>query len=114
MAELANLSHEEKVFLAGCIRAIITADGAFQTSELDDLDRIDRRLGFDDYEACLDEFEDKVDGEEAFMKEAGGVTNPEAQDIILGVAYELSLQNGVPDDSQVSLEKKLRRLWRRA
>ena len=40
MAELANLSHDEKVFLAGCIRTIILADGALQSSELDDVDRI--------------------------------------------------------------------------
>ena len=45
MTELGNLSHEEKVFLAGCIRSIILADGTLQPSELDDADRIYKRSG---------------------------------------------------------------------
>jgi hypothetical protein len=111
LAELGQLNHEEKVFLAGCIRAIILAEGTLESSELDDLDKIYRRLGFHDYEACLDEFEENIKGEEAFLKEAERVTSPAAQDVILGVAYELSLQNGVPDAAQESIEKKLRAIW---
>jgi hypothetical protein len=113
MAELVHLNHEDKVFLAGCIRAIILADGTLETPELDDLDKIHRRLGFHDYEACLDEFEAKFKDEAAFLKEAERITNPAAQDVILGVAYELSLQRGVPDESQMSIENKLRAVWNR-
>ena len=69
--------------------------GMSEKPELDDLAQ-DRRLGFYDYEACLEEFEGAIKGEKAFLKEAARVTSP--------VAYELSLQNGVP-------EKKLRAIW---
>ena len=100
MTELGGLNHRGKVFLAGCIRAIILAEGTLQSSELDDLDKIYRRLGFHDYEACLEEFEGAIKGEEAFLKEAAEVTSPAAQDVILQVAYELSLQNRVPDAAQ--------------
>ena len=32
---------------------------------------------------------------------------------MLGIAYELSLQNGVPNASQESIEKKLRTTWKK-
>lgn len=111
MEELGNLDHEERVFLAGCIRTIILADGTLQPSELDDLDRIQRRLGFQDYEACLDGFEEKFKDEADFLKEAKRVTNPEAQEVILRVAYELSLQSGFRDAAQEGIERKLRDIW---
>jgi hypothetical protein len=114
MTELKDLKHADKVFLAGCIRSIILADGNFPTaSELADLDKIYRSLGLHDYEACLEDFEGRIDDEEDFMKAAKRVKSPEAQDAILGVAYELTLQNGVPNAAQLGIEKKLRALWKK-
>lgn len=112
MADLGELTHEDKVFLAGCIQAIMLADGNYPSApELADLDKIYKRLGFDDYESCLEDFDGKIDDEEAFLQAAKRVANPAAQDVILRVAYELSLQNGAPNDSQESMEKKLRAIW---
>jgi len=111
MAELAHLSHAEKVFLAGCIRAVMLADGSIQEAELKDLDRIYRKLEFHDYEQCLDEFEEKAPDEDGFMKEAAGITDPAAQDLILKTIYELTVQNGAPEDAQEGIFMKLTRLW---
>ncbi len=114
MSDLEKLNHEERVFLAGCIRAIILADGTFRASELDDLDSIYRRLGFDDYEACLEEFESRIKDEDGFWQEARRTDRTAARDVILQVAYELTLQNGVPDPSQENIEQKLRALWKKS
>jgi hypothetical protein len=94
MTELGNPNHEQKVFLAGCPRAIILADGALNPSELDDLERIYNRLGFNDYDACLDESEGRIKDEGAFLREAERIADPAAQDATIGVAYEQSLRNG--------------------
>jgi len=111
MTELARMSHEEKVFFAGCIRAVMLADGSIQEAEVKDLDKIYRRLEFHDYEECLDEFEKKAPDEDAFMKEAAKITNPAAQNLILRTLYELNVQNGVPEDAQEGIFMKLSRLW---
>ncbi len=111
MPELPQLSHEEKVFFAGCIRAVMLADGGIQEAELTDLDRIYQNLDFQDYEQCLDEFEEKSPDEAAFLKEAAKIANPEAQRLILSTLYELTVQNGAPEDAQEGIFMKLTRLW---
>ncbi len=113
MSELEKLKHDARVLLAGCIRAMILAGGPFQRSELDDLDRIYRRLGFHDYGACLEEFENKIKDEDDFLREAGRIRSTAAQDVILEVMYELSLQNGAPDSSQENVEQRLRAVWKK-
>ncbi len=111
MEKLSHLNHEEKVFLAGCIRTVMLADGRVQDAELNDLDRIYRTLDFSDYDECLDEFEEKIHDEDAFMKEAVRIKNPEAQDLILSTVYELTVQNGAPEDEQEGLFMKLSKIW---
>ncbi len=111
MPELAHLSHEERVFLAGCIRAVILAAGSFQESELKDLDKIYRKLDFHDYEQCLDEFEEKYPDASSFEKAAAGIRRSTAQDLILKTVYDLTIQNGAPEDAQEGIFMKLSRLW---
>jgi hypothetical protein len=111
MSELGKLSREEKVFLAGCIKTVILAHGDIEQPELEDLDRIYRNLDFHDYEQRLSEFEQEVHDKEAFYAAAKKIDNPAAQDIILRVAYELSLQSGIPGDSQENIFENLSKLW---
>lgn len=111
MQKLSHLNHDEKVFLAGCMRTVMLADGSMQDAELNDLDRIYRTLDFGDYDECLGEFEEKIKDEDAFMNEAVNIKNPEAQDLILSTVYELTVQNGAPEDEQEGLFMKLSRLW---
>ncbi len=112
MEALHSLTHPEKVFLAGAIRATIVGDGSIEGAELDDLDQIYKRLEFHDYEQCLDEFEQEVPDEEAFYEAARAVTRPEAQDVILDVVYDLSVHSGAPEGPQERVFDRLNRIWR--
>ncbi len=114
MTSIALLSHSDKVFFAGCIRAVILADGSIQDAELKDLDKIYRKLDFHDYEECLDEFEKTLPDEETFMRAAAEITNPAAQDLILKAVYDLTIQNGAPEDSQEGIFLKLSKLWQKS
>jgi hypothetical protein len=114
MTELSRLSHEEKVFLAGCIRAVVLADGAMNDAELTDVGKISQRLDFTDYEQCLDEYEEMDLDEEGFLREAGKITRPETQDLILNTVYELTMQNGAPSDEQEGVFKTLSGLWEKS
>jgi hypothetical protein len=113
MTDLKTMSHEEKVFLAGCIKTVIMAHGDIEAPELEDLERIYRRLDFHDYEQCLSEFEREIPDREAFYAAAKKIDNPAAQDVILSVAYELSMQSGIPDGpQQENIVENLSKLWR--
>ena len=111
MSELDRLSHSEKVLLAGSIRAVTIAGGISEEAELSDLDRITKSLHFQDFEECLDEFEQKYPDEDSFLKAAALVTNAGAQDLILKTVYDLSIQNGAPDEAQEGIFMTLSRLW---
>jgi len=111
MADLSQLSHAEKVLFAGCIQAVMLADGRPRDEEIKDFDRIYRKLSFQDYEECLNEFEQKIPDEPSLLKEAQQVRNPAAQDLILSTLYELTVQYGAPDDAEEALFRKLSRIW---
>ena len=111
MSDVRSLNHEEQVFLAGSIRDLILEDDAIPASELDDLDSLSRRLHFTGFEACLDEFEKGVDGEEAFTAAARKITRPKARKVILESLYELQLRKALPEDEHKGVFGKLSALW---
>jgi len=114
MSDLGQLSHAEKVLFAGCIRAVMFADGRPGEAELKDFDRIYRQLDFRDYEECLDESEQSLPDEPSLLKAAQQVRNPAAQDLILSTLYELTVQHGAPDETEEGLFRRLSALWEKA
>ncbi len=111
MPEVSSLSHDEKVFLAGCFKTFILADGNIDELELEDLDKLYSKLDFQDYEECLNEFEEKVPDKETFYTLANNITNPESQSIILKAIYELSLHSGIPTKKEEGLFQKPNGIW---
>jgi len=111
MTDVKNLTHEEKVFLAGSIRDLILEDETIAESELDDLDSLSRRIGFDDYEKYLDEFVEKIPDEQAFTTAARKIVRPEAQQVILETLYEIQLHKSLPESESSGVFGKLTALW---
>ncbi len=111
MADVSSLNHDEKVFLAGCIRSVMMADGSIENEELEDLDKILQNLKFKDYEECLVEFEESVEDEESFYEYARRIKDKKAQEIILSTIYELGLHEGVPDSEEETIFNNLSKIW---
>ena len=111
MLDVRKLERKERVFLAGCIKSMILADGRIEDEELLDVDKIVRTYHFDDYESSLLEFEHEVDREEDFESYARDIQRPEARDIILDVLNEVSVQDGYRDRDQDDLMGEIEKLW---
>jgi hypothetical protein len=111
MSELSKLTHPERVFLAGAIKATILGDGAIEESELEDFEAIYRNLDFTDYEDDLAEFERTVPDEAAFFQAARKIESPTARDLILKTVYDLMLQNGEPADAVEGIFMRLNAIW---
>lgn len=108
------MSRNDKVFLAGCIESMIMADGHIEETELDDLNQILDKIAFaEEYEDCLEEFNDEVADEETFWDKAKEVESRASQDIILEIIEELSLQDGFAGIDQDHLFHKLEQVWER-
>jgi hypothetical protein len=111
--DIGKLSNEKKMFLAGCIRNLILADGNIMDEELEDLDRLLPNLNFYDFDERLQEFEENVHDEETFWAEAAKIDDPETQDLILNVLDELSIMDGYRGQSEKQLIRDLHTLWKK-
>lgn len=111
MTDISFMSHDERVFLAGCIETIIVADSNIEENELENLDKTLKELNFEDFDDCLSEFESQIKDSETFFEKAETITKPEVKDIILKIIYEFLRANGIPEKSEESLFKRLSKLW---
>lgn len=112
MADLSKLDKTAKIFLAGCMKTMMMADGNISQSELKDIDKLYTQEHFTDFEECLEEFENIVNEEKDFWKMAGTITDQAIRDEILGHIYEVSLEDGIASDSETKFYKKLEDFWK--
>lgn len=111
MDNIEKLSHEEKIFLAGCIKTMILADGNITSSELSDIDDMYNKEGFDDFDECLQKYEDKIKSNEVFWNLAEKITSIESQEIILEALDEIALEGGFADPAEKIFYNKLVKFW---
>lgn len=111
MLDVESLTRPERVFLAGCIESVIMIDGEFEDEELDELDALIETLNFDDYEECLDEFNDEVEDEEQFWQMAESIEKQETREIIIEVLHDLAIQSGIEDRAEENLINRLKSTW---
>ena len=111
--DIENLSNEAKMFLAGCIRNLILADGNIMEEELEDLEKLLPDLNFYDFDERLQEFEDTVHDEETFWDEAAKIDDPEVQDLVLSILDELSVMDGYRGQSEKQLISDLHNFWKK-
>ena len=112
MSELDNLNEQEKIFLAGAIKALILDGGQASLLALDDLDRIVVGLGFQDFDEHLARFEKDVLAEEDFEYLARNIFHAEAKSLITQVLWDLALQKGFASPEDEKLIKNIRSWWK--
>jgi uncharacterized tellurite resistance protein B-like protein len=107
----SRLTDDEKMFLAGCIRNLILADGNIQDEEVAELNKVIDRLHFNDFDEKLDRFENTITSTESFWEEAATITNPETQDLILDILNEIALQEGLIGRAEKKVITDLQTFW---
>lgn len=111
MPKIDQFSEQEKIFLAGCIKSIIMADGKFEDEELSDLDHLISDFNFTEYDKYLALAEEKITDDESFWELAKQINSLDVQGEILAVLYELSVQEGFQNRNAHSLIEKLKSSW---
>ncbi len=112
MADASKLTNQEKIFLAGSIKNMILADGIVENQELESLDLIEKKIKFDDFEECLEEFEREVKDSDSYWKMAEKISNEETKELVLEVLHELSIQDGFMKKTESNLLEELRSIWK--
>ena len=111
MTNINFMTHEEKVFLAGCIETIIVSDGSIEENELDSLDKLLDELEFGDFDYCLSEFESQIKDSDTFFEKAEVITKPEVREAIMQILDEFVFSSEIPGEADVSTVKRLKKLW---
>jgi uncharacterized tellurite resistance protein B-like protein len=119
--DLNSLTHDEKVFFAGSLRAMILADGVIEDAEIAWVDRIRDEDRFEDMDQCLDEFTSRVEAlggsisagkpPEAYWQLAAQLSRVEAQRSILGAMEQISMRDGYQKKAEVDFFVRLRETW---
>jgi len=112
LSEVQELNEQEKIFLAGSIKALIMGEGEPDPRTLDDLDRIVKGLGFDDFDEHLERFEKAVVTDDDFEFLARNLFHPGAKTLITRVLWDLALQKGFASPEDEDLIRKIRGWWK--
>jgi len=113
MTDVNVLPKDHRVFLAGTIKHMVLADGIIEAEEILNLDKINAKLHFDDFDERLEEFEITIQDAETYWDKAREIEHTDTQDAVLQVLYELGINHGVMTDSEEHLFQKLKRTWNR-
>ena len=111
MSDFRDLNEQEKVFLAGAIKALFLSQGSLTQEELDEMDRIVEGLGFTDFDEHLVLFEKDVtkDGDFEFL--ARNIFHAPSKSLITRVLWDLALQKGVVKPEAEELIKSIQSWW---
>jgi hypothetical protein len=112
MTDVSDLNEQEKVFLAGAIKALILDHGAPTQQELDDLDRIVDQLGFHDFDEHLERFEVEAPEEGDLEYLARNIFHGKAKTLITRILWDLALQKGFASPDDEILIKNIRQWWK--
>jgi uncharacterized tellurite resistance protein B-like protein len=111
MKDLREFTDAEKLFLAGCLKSIILADGGVDEQEVDELDVITQGAEFEDFSDYLEKFEAQVKDTESFWAMAKGITDDDTQKTILDLLDDMAIQDGFKDRVQTKFLEELRQHW---
>lgn len=111
MSDVSELNEQEKIFLAGAIKALILVDGIATPQQLDDLDRLVDGLGFHDFDEHLKRFEVDAPNVEDFEYLARNIYHGPAKRLITQILWDIALQKGfaLPEDEE--LIRHIREWW---
>lgn len=111
MKDISGFEGLERVFFAGCIKNLIMADRQFDDGELNELENLLDQYNFSDYEEALEEFESTVHDSDSFWEMAENIDNIEAQETMLEILYDISIQKGIENPSEEHLISQLKVIW---
>jgi DnaJ-domain-containing protein 1 len=111
MKNIDQLSNEERIFFAGCIKNMMLADGSVDEAESKYLETVIQEFGFSDYEERLSDFENDIKDTDSFWEMADRIEGQETRDLIIETLYMFSIQDGIEEMAEKKLLEDLKDSW---
>lgn len=109
--EMRELSDDQQVALVGLVEALTISDTVISESERAEINRIANELGEDRYRAALDRAERRFPGLRELKEHLAAIDDPEARELIYGVAVEEIVNSPSPDHATFALIDWLAQTW---
>ena len=106
-----DLKKEERVFLAGMLRAMIHVDGVVDDEEISFVDHMRREDRFEDMDDCLDEYDKRMEEGADIRSLAAEVTRREARNLILRMLKPLTMRSGYQRDQEQDFFNEIQSVW---
>ncbi len=108
---LSDLDLDEKTALATLIRVLVRADGEVSEDEREEIERIASEAGRDDFWKLLDAAAEVEDEDKSVAAQIERITSSDAQELIYGALYELSIADG-SGEGENDLLDRLQQSWK--
>lgn len=106
-----QLSTDAKLFLAGALRRMVTADGVITDAEIAWIDRLRDEDRFDSMDEFLDAFAEQVHTDDEFWAFAKSITDVETRSLILHHLEKVAENDGLVHAAEEHLLSQLRSIW---
>jgi hypothetical protein len=106
---LEELSEAEQIVLLALVGLTARLDGNVSEIEVAWIDRISEHIGRDRFEAVRDAAAKFADPD-AILEAAGGVTRPEAREVIYELVYDMASSDTIAE-RESDLLSRLAKLW---
>lgn len=107
---LQDLNSGEKHVLAKLVRLLVRSDGELSDAEREQIEKVAEKAGADEFWKHLNQASESEDEYEAILKTSESIKAKDAQEMIYGTLYELSIQDGT-DGSENDLLDRLAIIW---
>lgn len=107
---LADLDAGENRVLAELVRLLVRSDDKLSGAEREQIARIADEVGDDDFWKMMDEAASSGAEPEAVLKAAESIGAKDAQELIYGALFDLSIQDGI-DPGENDVLDRLQAMW---
>lgn len=107
---LLDLSSDEKHVLAKLVRLLVRSDGELSDAERQQIEKVAEQAGADEFWKHLNQASESGDEYEAILKTSESIKAKDAQEMMYGTLYELSIEDGT-DASENDLLDRLAIIW---
>ena len=105
------LGKDEKMVLIGVMKYIISSDGVITEREIDDINELAQKKGFEDFQKIFEEVDRTVTNIDDLKKLINNITDEKARKDILKLAIEFSRADAETNPHENEILQYMGKLW---
>lgn len=106
-----SLTREEKMVLIAVMKFIVSTDGVITDREIDDINELAEKKGFEDFRKVFDDVDREVQSIDDLKDLVRKIERRESRELILAYALEFSRADADINPHEIEILKFMSRTW---